>query len=181
MSGQRRIGHDQRAESDQQCGPREIGHQRVCHGGFGHDQQLHGLRVPPAGALGDYVWEDLNRNGLQEGGEPGVPNVPVRLYDCNNTLLASTTTGPTGFYLFTNLPPGGYVVGFGAPATYQYTPAYVGNDALDSDANPLTGFTTCYPLGSGETNLTVDAGLVRSVCPGDFVWNDQNRNGIQDV
>src|SRR6185295_3113684 len=93
-----------------------------------------GLHRP--GAIGDYVWEDLNRNGVQEVGEPGVSNVVVRLYDCTNNVLASTTTSGNGLYLFTNLPPGGYVVRFTAPSGAQFTLPNVGNDALDSDANP---------------------------------------------
>ena len=46
---------------------------------------------------------------------------------------------------------------------YQFTRRDAGNDALDSDANTGTGLTTCYTLGAGETNLTVDCGLARPV------------------
>jgi hypothetical protein len=126
---------------------------------LGHAQQLHGLYRP--GAIGDFVWEDLNNNGVQDAGEPGMSNVVVNLYDCSNNLLASTTTSANGLYVFTNLPPGGYVVGFTVPAGYVFTLPNAGNDALDSDANPATGLTSCYTLVSGETNLTVDAGLFR--------------------
>ena len=30
---------------------------------------------PPGGSIGDYVWEDMNTNGQQDVGEPGVEDV----------------------------------------------------------------------------------------------------------
>ena len=40
------------------------------------------LPLSDLGALGDYVWHDLNANGVQDEGEPGINGVTVRLYDC---------------------------------------------------------------------------------------------------
>jgi uncharacterized repeat protein (TIGR01451 family) len=138
-----------------------------------------GLHRP--GAIGDFVWEDLNFNGIQDTNEVGIPNVLVRLFDCTNNPIASMLTSTEGLYLFTNLPPGGYVVQFGQPAGYVFTLQNAGgDDAKDSDADPATGRTTCYTLASGETNLTVDAGLYRPVCLGDYVFEDIDRNGIQN-
>src|SRR5262249_36278344 len=39
-------------------------------------------------ALGDFVWNDLNVNGLQDAGEPGIADVVVRLLalDCKTSL-----------------------------------------------------------------------------------------------
>jgi hypothetical protein len=28
------------------------------------------------GAIGDFVWNDLNHDGIQDSGEPGIPNIP---------------------------------------------------------------------------------------------------------
>ncbi|MFM1767855.1 MAG: hypothetical protein RJA22_384 [Verrucomicrobiota bacterium] len=138
-----------------------------------------GLR--PIGALGDFVWEDRNGNGLQDAGEPGIPGVTVQLYNCATQFLGVTITDGSGGYLFPFLPAGGYLVRFVAPPGYQYTLPNVGaNDALDSDA--LTdGYTTCYTLSPGQTNRTVDAGLYQPVCLGDFIWEDRDGDGIQDV
>ena len=33
---------------------------------------------------------------------------------------------------------------------------------------------------SGETNLTIDAGIVQAYAIGDYVWLDTNCNGVQD-
>lgn len=115
---------------------------------------------PPLGALGDFVWHDLDADGIQDAGEPGIPGVTTRLYDCAGNLVATTTTNANGLYLFTSLAAGGYRVEFVQPAGFVFSPADQGaNDAVDSDANTTTGMTGCYTLAEGETNLTVDAGL----------------------
>ena len=71
-------------------------------------------------------------------------------------------TDANGFYHFTGLAPGTYAVQFVTPAgAYdKLTTANVGNDATDSDANTTTGKTGNYTLVSGQTDNTVDAGLL---------------------
>jgi hypothetical protein len=132
-------------------------------------------------AIGDFVWDDLNGNGVQNAGEPGIGGVTVKLLDSTGTItLATTTTSPGGAYSFTGLTPGSYVVQFVAPGGYTFAPPNVGSDASDSDANGATGKTGAYTLTSGQTNNTVDAGLYRPASIGDFVWDDLNGNGQQD-
>ncbi len=136
-------------------------------------------------SLGDRVWNDSNQNGIQDFGEQGVANVIVKLYDCLDNLVATTTTNANGLYLFSNLNPGDYYVKFELPGGYEFTLLNQGSDTeKDSDADPVTGKTICITLAAGENNMTIDAGiyepqpLLGSI--GDFVWNDSNGNGIQD-
>jgi hypothetical protein len=139
--------------------------------------------VPPA-SLGDRVWHDLNGNGIQEPGEPGILGVTVQLRACPapGAVLATRTADGEGMYLFSDLAPGSYYVTFVRPDGYVFSAADQGsNDATDSDADPATGATGCYTLAAGENNLTVDAGLYGPVSVGDFVWNDTNADGIQDA
>ncbi|MCO5067491.1 MAG: isopeptide-forming domain-containing fimbrial protein [Kiritimatiellae bacterium] len=139
-----------------------------------------GLYVPAS--LGNYVWDDLNRDGIQGGTEPGVSNVTVRLYDAASVLIGTTTTDATGFYSFTNLIPGVYSVEFVLPPSYEFTLQDQGSDdALDSDADPITGATIQTTLVSGENDLTWDVGIFRRASLGDFVWHDVDGNGIQDA
>ncbi len=109
--------------------------------------------------LGDRVWLDINENGIQEPGEPGIPNVTVELYDAATNLLASTVTDGSGFYGF-SLPPGTYLVRFAPPANTLFTTQNVGPDDTDSDADPLTGFAGPITLLEGQSDDTVDAGLL---------------------
>lgn len=111
-------------------------------------------------AIGDTVWCDDNQNGLQDGGEWGFPDVTVNLYDCLDNFVATTTTDADGFYIFDNLIPGDYYVEFIKPEGYTITlQDQGGNDAIDSDADPITGKTVCTTLDPGEYDPTWDCGL----------------------
>jgi hypothetical protein len=114
------------------------------------------------GAIGNLVWEDLNADGLQDAGEPGLPNVTVKLYEYTTTTwLATTTTGPDGRFHFGAVDPGDYYLVFIKPAGYDFTSANVGTDEdLDSDADYSTGETDYFSLTAGEYNQDQDAGLI---------------------
>lgn len=134
--------------------------------------------------IGDFVWNDLNADGIQDAGEAGIPNVTVNLLNSGGTVIGTTTTDANGFYHFTNLTPGTYGIEFVPPAGYTVSPANQGaNDAVDSDANTVTGRTGNYTLVAGQTDNTVDAGMHLTALAniGDFVWNDLNADGIQDA
>ena len=124
-----------------------------------------GLLKPAA--IGDFVFKDLNGNGIQDPGEPGVEDVTVTLSGTDvfgNPVDRMTTTDANGEYLFNGdtLLPGTYKVTFSdlAPNHAFTVPDQGGNDATDSDADPTNGMTPFVTVGSGETNLTLDAGLV---------------------
>jgi hypothetical protein len=116
-------------------------------------------------ALGDFVWSDSNNNGLQDLGELGVPNVEVRLTDCSAAILEIQLTDGNGLYFFNNLLPGSYKVKVVAPIGADFALRNIGSDdTVDSDVN-TNGYTPCLPLGLGETNRTVDAGLINLPAP----------------
>lgn len=64
--------------------------------------------------VGDWVWLDLNGNGIQDDDEGGFPfPIVINLYDYNDKELLSTyTTDETGSYVFDNLTPGKYEIEF---------------------------------------------------------------------
>lgn len=117
---------------------------------------------PLLAAIGDRVWYDNNMNGIQDAGENGVEDVTVRLMNCLGQVLATTTTNINGLYLFSNLIPGDYNIEFVLPDGYVFTNRDQGvNDAVDSDADVVTGRAICTNLIGGETDLTWDAGIYR--------------------
>lgn len=138
----------------------------------------------PRASLGDFVWEDVNNNGIQDPGELGVPGVAVDLYQgCSSTSpVASTTTDAGGLYMFSGLEPGDYFVKFHLSNGYEFSPQNQGaDDAKDSDADPSTGMTACTTLDPGENDMTWDAGIHELPASiGDFVWDDLDEDGIQD-
>lgn len=136
----------------------------------------------PNSSIGDKVWNDLDKDGIQDSNEGGLPGVTVKLYDCADNLIATTTTDANGNYSFNNLAPGSYYVQFIAPSGYVFTqPDQGSNDDLDSDANTSNGKTDCITLALGESRTNLDAGLFANGSIGDKVWNDTNKNGIQDA
>jgi hypothetical protein len=120
-----------------------------------------GLRALPSGpaTIGDLAWRDLDRDGLQEPGEPGLANVTVRLLDQQGAIVATTTTDSGGIYGFTNVAPGTYRVRFVSPAGLMPTTADAGtDDTVDSDING-GGETPLLTITAGQTDITIDAGF----------------------
>ncbi|MBM4461658.1 MAG: hypothetical protein FJ011_28525, partial [Chloroflexi bacterium] len=150
--------------------------------GLAPDGEVEDYQVGIAAAtIGDLVWEDRNGNGIQDGGEPGIPNVTVNLRDVVGAIVATTTTNALGQYSFT-APPGTYTVEFVKPAGYTFTlQDQGGNDNLDSDPNPATGQTASFAVVSGQTKNDMDAGLYQPAAIGDYVWYDTNADATQDV
>ncbi|MFZ8294637.1 SdrD B-like domain-containing protein, partial [Staphylococcus aureus] len=64
----------------------------------------------PTYNLGDYVWEDTNKNGVQDKDEKGISGVTVTLKDENDKVLKTVTTDENGKYRFDNLDSGKYKV-----------------------------------------------------------------------
>jgi SdrD B-like domain len=138
------------------------------------------IALKATGSIGDFVFDDLNGNGIQDGGEPGIGSVTVTL-TYPNGQTATTTTDANGLYSFTNLAPGTtYSVTFGTPAGYTATSPNIGtNDAVDSD--PVNGVVTGVTVTAGTANTTVDAGFFKKLNLGNHVWYDQNNNGTKDA
>ena len=53
--------------------------------------------------IGNHVWTDLNKNGVQDATEPGLENVELTLYNEQCDPMGVTTTDINGFYSFKNL------------------------------------------------------------------------------
>jgi len=81
-----------------------------------------GPLVPPAagmGSLAGSVYDDLNNDGRQQPGEPGIDGVTVTLTGTTtqgNAVTLSTTTGASGSYDFGHLWPGTYSILKSTPA-----------------------------------------------------------------
>jgi SdrD B-like domain len=86
-----------------------------------------------SGAICGFVWNDVNNNGIQDVGEPGIEGVKVFL-TVSEGDIRETETDPAGFYFFNVSEPGTYPIAVVIPDGTQPSPVDAGSsDALDSD------------------------------------------------
>lgn len=156
-------------------------------------------RTPTPINLGNFVWDDLDRDGRQDAGEPGVAGVSVQLWNSGKTqMLDSAITNGSGNYSLTAPIPGDYRIRVVLPTfldSFSPKDQAGGDNQLDSDINPSgvdTGFTDVFNIASNViSNTTFDAGIIlfrvptatRTPTPinlGNFVWHDLDADGIQD-
>ncbi|WP_438329599.1 SdrD B-like domain-containing protein [Staphylococcus pseudintermedius] len=120
--------------------------------GFHKPEEVEPPKVEATFNLGDKVWEDLNKDGIQNSNEPGIGGVTVTLTKEDGTTV-TTTTDENGNYKFTELPNGEYTVTFETPKGYEATKTNVGDDALDSDGQ------TVKVIINNKDDMTIDSGF----------------------
>ena len=134
-----------------------------------------GVKPPATATVGNYVWFDKNRDGIQDADEPGVPGVIVTLRDGNGNVIGTTVTDGDGKYLFTNVPAGtGYTVTFDANLPYLgpsiSSPHFTIQDASNTGGNKsivpntgayngLTATTPPFNVTAGSHTRLLDAGI----------------------
>lgn len=120
---------------------------------------------------------DKNKNGIQDGGEQGLPGWTIQLYYFNDGLVATTTTGANGSYCFNNVPCASYTVkevmqqnwvqtypspngwSFSLAPNSTYNGVNFGNSdcALDTCCvKPPNGLIAWYPLDETSPAIAYD-------------------------
>jgi SdrD B-like domain len=112
---------------------------------------------PELVALGNFVWNDADNDGVQDAGEAGITGVIVELFaaganPATATPVATATTDANGNYFFDNLAPGDYVV-------------HIPSENFVTGA-PLAGMISCLPEGGDTATDTDDNGLNTLVAGG---------------
>jgi len=127
----------------------------VPPGGSGSTQ--HGL--VPGGSIGDRIWNDLDRNGVQDANETGVPGVTVVLRDNQGAVVATTSTDANGNYRFGELPPGTYTVEVDTSTLPSGVIVVADPDGTRDGSNTVV-------LGVGQVIDTVDFGVASATPDG---------------
>jgi len=114
---------------------------------LGHDDEddndASGIQM--LGGLSGTVWEDIDGDGIQDDDEPGIPNVIVRILDCDGNEISTQFTDESGLYNFNNILAGDYQVIFdlsNVEEDFVFTLQNIGDDNLDNDADE-NGATEC--------------------------------------
>jgi uncharacterized repeat protein (TIGR01451 family)/LPXTG-motif cell wall-anchored protein len=129
------------------------------------------------GSIGDFVWWDVNADGVQDAGEPGIPNVQLRLHwwgangipGDSDDVIRVTSTGTGGLYEFSSLPDGTFDVSVFGALLNSMDPTYDLDGGLDNTAN--------LSLAMGEARTDVDFGYTGTNTIGDTVWYDVDGDG----
>lgn len=140
--------------------------------------------VNPAGAIGDFIWRDIDGDGQQDAGEPGIKGVTVILkppvgVDAGNGpgIPVTNITTSSGMYWFRGLP---------ADGTYTVTvqtatlPGGFGTNTWDRDgnSNSQTAVYIDYDTTTGtDTVSNADFGYRVSSSIEGAIWHDFNRGG----
>ncbi|PJJ73638.1 putative repeat protein (TIGR01451 family)/fimbrial isopeptide formation D2 family protein [Diaminobutyricimonas aerilata] len=131
------------------------------------------------GALGDRIWFDRDGDGVQDGGEPGVPEQPVTLVwagvdgalGTDDDESWTTRTDEQGAYAFPNLPAGAYRVTVDGGIANAATATGDPDGGADATAE--------LALAAGATDLEQDFGFVGDNTLGDLVWWDLDGDGVR--
>ena len=119
--------------------------------------------VVPSGVISGFVINDANGNGAADPGETGISGVSVSLVQGATTT--TTTTDPSGQYVFGHLQGGSYAI------SYQVPPGYV-NTGIPSLA---------VVLGDRQTLAgPVFLAQLRTASVTGTVINDLNGDGLQE-
>ncbi len=128
--------------------------------------------------VGDLVWSDADADGVRDPGEPGISGVTLDLIDAaTNMVVATTTTGADGQYLFTNVAPGEYVVQ--VTDTASELTGYTLTTGPQSNSSPSDPFA----VEAGDVLLTLDFGYDNNALFNitDRVWLDNDNDGVFDA
>ncbi len=137
-----------------------------------------------AAQLGNFVWYDVNHDGIQNPNEIGIPGVQVELYantECRDRPDVVGVTDEHGYYTFNDVPPGTYSLKFQPlPGLMLTTPDQGMDDTRDSDADPRQGCTGRIVLTAGQVDMSWDAGMVGAGRVEGLVWVDWSGDGVHD-
>ena len=114
--------------------------------------------------VGNRIWDDLDGNGLQNAGEPGIAGMTVELIRFSDGVqMGQTVSDVNGNYLFDHIFPGQYYVRFLPSAAYITTINNISNFTTNSDITGSNGLNTTevFTLTAGINNPDIDAGFYR--------------------
>jgi hypothetical protein len=130
--------------------------------GDGLDNDCDGL--VDEGCIGDRAWRDLDGDGVQDAGEPGIAGVVFLLRNFTGSLVAVATSDLSGTYSFFGIPPGTYYIEVVPPVGFLVTAADAGSD--DTRDSDFDGTSLASPLFTLVVNDSdIDCGFTQPATP----------------
>ena len=140
----------------------------------------------PASITG-YVYEDLNKDGVKQADEKGIPGATVTLTGTDedgNKVELTTNSDANGFYQFVNLVPGAYSVKETQPANYKDGKDSLGTGATKAGNNDTNDVFADITLSAGDKAGNYNFGEEHINIPGTIsgnVYEDKNNDGVKGV
>jgi hypothetical protein len=126
--------------------------------------------ISNVGAVSGYIYDDVNGNGVQDGGEAGLSGRTVWLDRAINGVIGATepfiTTDVTGYYSFTGLAAGST-----APV----------RTVMPANTTRITVLPTTFIVTPGMIETHIDFGLFTNGSFGGFVYDDTDGSGSRSV
>jgi hypothetical protein len=138
--------------------------------------------------VGDRVWFDVDKDGVQDTGEPGLVGVPVTLTwagadgdlaTTTDNQVYTTATTADGIYHFTGLPAGKYKVSVDDTSGSVLSNKGFSIGTPSASATPPKAHT--FDLIAGQNLTDKDFGAIATSSLGDTVWFDLDKDGVKDT
>ena len=121
------------------------------------------IEHPLFACVGDYIWMDTNKNGIQDTDEQGIARVDIMIMKKGTTtVMMSTKTDLMGYYKFC-VPKGSYDIKVMIPAGHKSTMIKIGSNMTDSDIDSMGMMSVS--LTAGQMNYGMDGGLIKTELP----------------
>ena len=151
--------------------------------------------------VGDFVWFDVDQDGIADPGETPLDGIVIELVDANGNVIATATTDANGLYSFhsdeidgfdrngnyvirvaqENFDAGGAFNGGAHDGLGSVTfPNAGSDDANDSDGELVNGLPS-ISFTATDTDHTMDFGFIEPTYQlGNTVWIDFDEDGTQN-
>lgn len=145
---------------------------------YGTEYNSVNIGIVELSSIGDFVWDDLNQNGLQDNGEPGIAGVELLLMQ-EDSVISITDTDAAGHYAFNDVYPGDYYILAATVSEREFT-QNANNNNRNSDVDYSNGPQSTYTfnISPGENNPNIDIGYAVCSTISDFVFIDRDKNNI---
>jgi len=131
--------------------------------------------------IGDFVFDDLDGDGIQDFNESGIPGVQINVFNDDQNLVTTVITDQNGMYEV-ELPTGNYYLDF-ILEDESYDPTIPLATSPNNDSNITGDFgtntTSLFSVVNGQDDFSLDAGFFRCERIQGTAWYDEQDDDVR--